>query len=164
MAANAFNLDAFNGGNNQNQFGYSSLGSYGAGSGSDQGLGMYNGYNPMTGLNNIDNSISGMKADGSWGNTDGAGSLGSTLGANIPTFQLGLAGIGALGNLWGAYQSNKLASNQFDYTKQITNTNLANQIQSYNTSLSDRASARGSMEGWSDAQTQDYVNKNKLSK
>lgn len=93
-----------------------------------------------------------------------AGSAQSTFGANIPTFQLGLGGLSALGNLWGAFQSNKLANNQFDYTKQITNTNLANQIKSYNTSLSDKATARASMEGWSDAQTQDYINKNKLSK
>jgi len=92
------------------------------------------------------------------------GSAQSTLGANIPTFQLGLSGLTALSNLWGAFQSNKLANNQFDYTKQITNTNLANQIKSYNTSLSDKATARASMEGWSPDQTQSYIDKNKLSK
>lgn len=98
------------------------------------------------------------------GNSGLAGSAQSTLGANIPTFQLGLSGLTSLANLWGAFQSNKLANNQFDYTKQITNTNLANQIKSYNTALSDKATARASMEGWSDSQTQDYIDKNKLSK
>lgn len=98
------------------------------------------------------------------GDKSGAGSAVNTLGANIPTFQLGLSGLTSLANLWGAFQSNKLASNQFDYTKQITNTNLANQIKSYNTALSDKATARASMEGWSDSQTQDYIDKNKLSK
>ncbi|WAK44946.1 hypothetical protein Fifi067_00019 [Erwinia phage Fifi067] len=93
---------------------------------------------------------------------DQTGSFGDTLGMNIPTFQLGLSGLSTVGNLYGAFQANKLANSQFDYTKKITDTNLANSIKSYNTTLSDRAAARGSVEGWSDAQTSDYVNKNKL--
>ena len=84
------------------------------------------------------------------------------LGYNIPTAQLGLSGLSAIGNLWGAYQANKQASSQFDYTKKITDTNLANQTKTYNTALSDKATSRGSMEGWTDAQTQSYIDKNKL--
>lgn len=93
----------------------------------------------------------------------GAGSTANSLGMNIPTFQLGLSGLSTLGSLWGAYQSSKLANQQFDYTKSITDKNLANQTQTYNTALTDKATARASMEGWSDAETQDYINKNKLS-
>lgn len=96
------------------------------------------------------------------GVTGGIGSFSDTLGANIPTFQLGLSGLNALGGLYGAFQANNLAKDQFNYAKKITNTNLANSIKSYNTTLSDRANARASVEGWSDQQTQDYVNKNKL--
>lgn len=96
------------------------------------------------------------------GMAGGIGSFSDTLGANIPTFQLGLSGINTLGNLYGAFQANNLAKSQFNYAKKITNTNLTNSIKSYNTTLSDRANARASVEGWSDQQTQDYVNKNKL--
>ena len=46
----------------------------------------------------------------------------------------------------------------------MTNTNLNNSIQSYNTSLEDRARARGVMEGQSDEQVQSYIDKNKLSR
>ena len=120
-------------------------------------------FSTLNGGSNVANQFDWTKGYGAGGNS-GAGSAQSTLGANIPTFQLGLSGLSAIGNLWGAFQSNKLANNQFDYTKQITNTNLANQIKSYNTSLSDRATSRASMEGWSDAQTQDYIDKNKLTK
>lgn len=139
------------------QFNYSPDSSLGmTGTGSYWGnLGQYGTSNPSS-----SSLSSGTNLTGS----GGIGSAQNTLGLNIPTMQLGLAGVGALGNLWGAYQSNKLAQNQFNYTKQITDTNLANQIQSYNTSLADRASSRGSMEGWSDEQKQSYIDQNKLSK
>lgn len=120
-------------------------------------------FSTLNGGSDAANQFDWSKGYGAGGNS-GVGSAANTLGANIPTFQLGLSGLTSLGNLWGAFQSNKLANNQFDYTKQITNTNLANQIKSYNTSLSDKATARASMEGWSDSQTQDYIDKNKLSK
>ena len=120
-------------------------------------------FSTLNGGSDVASQFDWTKGYGVGGNS-GAGSAQSTLGANIPTFQLGLSGLTALSNLWGAFQSNKLANNQFDYTKQITNTNLANQIKSYNTSLSDKATARASMEGWSPDQTQSYIDKNKLSK
>lgn len=120
------------------------------------------GYDPTQSLQGIDGQMaaSGITPNGT-GNGQ-IGSFGNTLGANIPTFQLGLAGLNTVGSLYGAFQANNLAKDQFAYTKKITDTNLANQLKSYNTGLSDKATARGSVEGWSDSQTQDYINKNKL--
>ena len=86
------------------------------------------------------------------------------LGWNAPTIKMGLSGIGTLGNLWGAWQSNRLARDQLNFTKDVTNTNLNNQIQSYNTALEDRARARGVMEGQTTAETQAYIDKNRLNR
>lgn len=86
------------------------------------------------------------------------------LGWNAPTLKMGLSGIGTLGNLWGAWQSNRLARDQLNFTKDVTNTNLNNQIQSYNTALEDRARARGAMEGQTTAETQAYIDKNRLNR
>lgn len=83
-------------------------------------------------------------------------------GMNIPTAQLGLTGLGALGNLWGTYQSNKLARDSFNFTKGMAEKNYANQIKSYNTALTDRATTRGFVQGDSADKTQQYINDNKL--
>ena len=84
------------------------------------------------------------------------------LGMNIPTFQLGLTGLGALGNLWGTFQSNKLARDSFNFQKGMAEKNYANQIKSYNTALTDRATTRGFVQGDSAETTQQYINDNKL--
>ena len=89
---------------------------------------------------------------------------GFKLGFNMPTFQMGFQGLNALGNLWGAWQSNRLARDQLDFTKRITNTNLNNQIQSYNTALEDRARSRAAVEGQTSAQEQAYVDRNRLTR
>lgn len=86
------------------------------------------------------------------------------LGWNAPTLKMGLSGIGTLGTLWGAWQSNRLARDQLNFIKNVTNTNLNNQIQSYNTALEDRARARGAMEGQTTAETQAYIDKNRLNR
>lgn len=85
-------------------------------------------------------------------------------GWNAPTLKMGLSGLNTLGNLWGAWQSNRLARDQLNFTKDVTNTNLNNQIQSYNTALEDRARARGAMEGKTTAETQAYIDKNRLNR
>ena len=87
---------------------------------------------------------------------------GTGLGFNLGTGQLVLGSIGTLGNLWAAFQAQKLAKEQFDFQKGVTNTNLANQIQSYNTSLVDRINARGFMQGDSQAVTDKYIADNSL--
>ena len=83
-------------------------------------------------------------------------------GMNIPTAQLGLTGLSTLGNLWGSFQSNKLAKDSFNFQKGMAEKNYANQIKSYNTALTDRATTRGFVQGDSTENTQQYINDNKL--
>lgn len=94
----------------------------------------------------------------------GSPSYGSGLGMNIPTAQLGLQGIGALGNIWGAFQAQSLARKQFDFTKNMAERNLANQTQSYNTALTDRINSRTKMQGGTDEDAQAYLNQNRLAR
>ena len=84
------------------------------------------------------------------------------IGYNIPTLQLGMQGLGTLGNLWGTFQSNKLARDSFNFQKDFAQKNLANSIKSYNTALTDRATSRGFVQGDSKDKTQQYINDNKL--
>lgn len=88
--------------------------------------------------------------------------LSTPLGMNLGTGQLVLGGIGTIGNLWSAWQAQKLAKEQFNYQKDITDTNLANQIQSYNTALSDRMNARGFVQGDSQSTIDQYIEENSL--
>jgi hypothetical protein len=73
-----------------------------------------------------------------------------------------LGGIQSLGNLWAAFQSAKLAKKQFKFTKDITNTNLRNQIQSYNTALTDRITSRAHTQGMSQDEARSYLNTHSL--
>ena len=86
----------------------------------------------------------------------------SSFGANMNTFGSVMDGLNSLGQLWGSYQSNKLAKNQFKLQKSVTNTNLMNQIQSYNTALRDRINARTHMEGKDQSSADKYYDENKL--
>ena len=94
------------------------------------------------------------------------GKLGSDsgLGFNLGTLNMGVNTLAAIGGLSNAFQSNKLAKDQLNFTKSVTNTNLNNSIKSYNTSLEDRARARGFTEGRSDSEIQNYVSTNRLSR
>ena len=73
-------------------------------------------------------------------------------------------GIGAIGGLWGAIQQNKIAKQQLALSREAYNTNMNNTIQSYNTQLADRIRARYIMEGRSEAEMQEYIEKNSLSR
>ena len=88
--------------------------------------------------------------------------LSTPLDWNLGTGQLVLGGIGTVGNLWSAWQAQKLAKEQFNYQKGITDTNLANQIQSYNTALSDRMNARGFVQGDSQSTIDQYIEENSM--
>lgn len=87
---------------------------------------------------------------------------GTGLGFNLGTTNLVLGGIGTIGNLWMAYQAQKLAKEQFAFQKDITNANFANQLQSYNTTLTDKINSRTAQEGGDTADAQAYVDNNKL--
>ena len=89
---------------------------------------------------------------------------GQNLGFNGPTLGLALGCLQTIGGLWSAYQAMKLAKSQFKFTKDVTNTNLANSIKSYNTALFDRARSRAVVEGQTDAQRDQYIQDNSLSR
>lgn len=86
----------------------------------------------------------------------------SGLGLNKPTFDLGLGALNTIGGLWAASNAAKMAKKQFQFSKNFANANLANQTQSYNTAISDRARSRGAVEGQSASQIADYITKNSL--
>ena len=69
---------------------------------------------------------------------------GSDFGWNNATLQTGLQGLSTIGNLWGAFQGNKLARKQLSLATDAYNTNLTNSIKSYNTQLEDRIRGRHS--------------------
>ena len=83
-------------------------------------------------------------------------------GFNLPTLSGAFQGLSSLGNIWNAFQSQKLAKDQFNFAKSTGETNLANSIQSYNTQIADRARSRGAAEGQTAGQVQDYISQNNL--
>ena len=91
---------------------------------------------------------------------------GSDPGFNLGTMNMGVNALAAIGGLYNAFQSNKLAKEQFAFTKEVTNTNLNNQIKTYNSTLEDRALARGRLNGDTDpsAYAAAYTDKNKISR
>lgn len=79
---------------------------------------------------------------------DSSGSNDNTtaLGFNIPTLQLGLGALNSLAGMYNSWNMNKLAKQQFNLQKDVLNTNLNNQIKSYNNSLADQLRSRAAME------------------
>lgn len=71
----------------------------------------------------------------------------SGFGFNLGTMNGIMGGLNSLGQLWGARQGMKLAKDQWNTQKSVLNTNMMNQIQSYNNSLKDRLDTRAHMEG-----------------
>lgn len=89
---------------------------------------------------------------------------GTPIAMNIGTGQMAIKGLATLGNLYGSLQSSKLAKEQFKFSKDFANKNLANQTQSYNTALSDRLTSRGVAQGQSSAEVQAAIDKNRLAR
>ena len=96
--------------------------------------------------------------------TANAGAGSSGFGFNMPTAQLLLGGLSTIGGIWNAWESQKLAKKQFAYQKDVTETNLRNQIQAYNTTLEDRGRSRAFTEGQSSQEAQSYIDKNRLTR
>lgn len=92
----------------------------------------------------------------------GQGFFGGMNGLDLGRLGLGLANSGF--NIYSGLQANKLAREQFRFTRDVTNTNLNNNIQSYNTQIEDRARARGAVEGQTADQVQGYIDRNRLSR
>lgn len=89
---------------------------------------------------------------------------GQGLGMNMPTAQLALGGLQTLAGIWGGIQQMKMAKKQLKFSKDFALTNLGNQMQTYNTALSDRARSRGVMEGQTQDQVESYINTNSLTR
>lgn len=88
---------------------------------------------------------------------------GLPFGLNLDTTKLALSGLGTAANLWSAFNMQKLARDQFNFTKQTTQTNMGNQVKSYNTALDDKIRSRAIVEGMSGTEAQAYMDKHKLS-
>lgn len=104
---------------------------------------------------------------GSMGSGLGGGGLGNNLpgagfGFNMGTAQLGLDGLKTIGGLYGAYQANKLANEQFDFSKKFAEKNLTNQTQSYNDKMADTLNSRGFTSGTSKEVTAAEIERRKL--
>lgn len=78
--------------------------------------------------------------------SSGSNNNNTALGFNIPTFKLGLDALTSLAGMYNSWNMNKLAQQQFNLQKDVLNTNLNNQIKSYNNSLADQLRSRAAME------------------
>lgn len=85
----------------------------------------------------------------------------SGFGFNLGTMNGIMGGLNSLGQLWGARQGMKLAKDQWKTQKSVLNTNMMNQIQSYNNSLKDRLDTRAHMEGRDQASADAQFNERK---
>jgi len=68
--------------------------------------------------------------------------FGDYMGANMPLFSAGLDGLSQLGGLYLGIKQLGMARDNFNLNKRAFETNLANQIRSYNTQVSDRIAGR----------------------
>jgi hypothetical protein len=102
------------------------------------------------------------------GPASGAGALpGGELGWNMDTMKLGLAGIQVAGNLYGAWQAQKLAKENLAMQRDFGEQNMANAIMAYNTTLQDKMRGRvaaeaGQAGGTSQAQADEYLRTHEL--
>lgn len=85
-------------------------------------------------------------------------------GANLGTAGLALGGLQSLGGLIQGNKAFKLAKDQFNFQKDLANTNVNNSIKSYNTALEDRLTARGATQGDDAATTAANIERNRLSR
>lgn len=83
--------------------------------------------------------------------------------SGLQKLSAGLGMVGNLANIWSGIQQNRLARDNFDFQKGVMNTNLANQIASYNTALEDRVAGRYSDRERvaNQAEINDYLDRNR---
>jgi len=137
----------------------SSISGYGANNSVSPGFSPQGASNPM-GVYNQSQLVS--PDVGLWGANKPGGLGGTGLGLNMDTGKLALGGLQTIGSLWQAWEANKLAKEKFKFQKDFANTNLTNQIQSYNTTLADRTRSRTFTEGGSDEAAQAYIDEHSL--
>lgn len=84
-------------------------------------------------------------------------------GLNLKAVGNAASVVGSLGKMIAGFQANKIARDTLAFQKDAYNTNLSNQISSYNMALEDRARARyAQMERPGEAD--DYISRNRLEK
>lgn len=76
--------------------------------------------------------------------------------------KIGLDGLSTVAGLVMGLKQLSLANKQFNFQKQFATTNLANQVKSYNTALSDRLRSRAVMETGSTAGSDQAIAANSL--
>lgn len=113
-------------------------------------------------------SLSGMGPNTQFGgfgsNNQFGGNSPQGLGFNLPTLGLAFNALGSLGGLYNANNMYGLARDQFNYTRRITDKNLQNQTQSYNTSLEDRIRSRMVAEGRPTEEGERYLDRHRLTR
>lgn len=123
------------------------------------------GLNPLGSLNpNLQQQLGGITANG-LPKMPGAGGGGLFAGmSGLDKAQAALGGLQTIGGLWNAFQTQKLAKKQFSFAKDYAEANMANQIQSYNTALADRARSRAFVEGQPQSSADAYVASNSMTR
>ena len=120
---------------------------------------------PATGAATATGGAAGASAVGvetpAVGQPAGGGFLQGLGGWNIDTAKLALGGLQTLGNLFMGLRAMKQAREQFNYQKGVSETNLVNSIQAYNTALTDRANNRADAMNQDQATTDAYIEANK---
>ena len=129
-------------------------------------------YNLADAINTGQVNLANIGTDGSW--LDGLyGGLKNTFlnsdgSWNLQNIGAGIQGLGSLASAFGSlYMGNKalkFAKDQFNFQKDLANTNLNNSIKSYNTKLGDIANTRSVMETGSTGKYDNWYNDNKLSR
>jgi hypothetical protein len=92
---------------------------------------------------------------------DPANPYAQKLGMNLGTANLAFNGLSSLAGIWGAFKQLSLAKKDFNMRKEASDTNINNQIRSYNTALEDRSRSRAVMERQTPEQSQAYIDENK---
>lgn len=83
--------------------------------------------------------------------------------SGLEKLKTGLGIAGGLAEIWSGIQQNRLARDSFEFNKGLAQTNLANQIMSYNTALEDRMNARYSSANRDQAAIDKYIADHKAS-
>lgn len=91
----------------------------------------------------------------SFGNAVGLKPL--EFGLNMPTAQFGLQGLQSLAGMWNAFQAGSAAKKSINLQEKAFDTNLGNQVASYNTALENKVRNAAHMQGLSGNDYSSYI-------
>lgn len=78
-------------------------------------------------------------------------------GLNMPTAQFGLQGLQSLAGMWNAFQAGSAAKKSINLQEKAFDTNLGNQVASYNTALENKVRNAAHMQGLSGNDYSSYI-------